>query len=89
MLSKSGKSHSGYSATFRNHIPSNETVAAMDACAELESILKNDLKSYIANNSNNINTDAVLNPVVTQYVDAVVVPTYKSLKEKMTLSTMQ
>ena len=54
----------------------------MDACAELESILKNDLKSYIANNSNNINTDAVLNPVVTQYVDAVVVPTYKSLKEK-------
>jgi len=67
---------------FRNHIPSNETVAAMDACAELESILKNDLKSYIANNSNNINTDAVLNPVVTQYVDAVVVPTYKSLKEK-------
>ena len=54
----------------------------MDACAELESILKNDLKSYIANNSNNINTDAVLNPVVTQYVDAVVVPTYKSLKRK-------
>ena len=44
----------------------------MDACAELESILKNDLKSYIANNSNNINTDAVLNPVVTQYVDAEV-----------------
>ena len=57
-------------------------VAAMDACAELESILKNDLKSYIANNANNINTDAVLNPVVMQYVDAVVVPTYKSLKEK-------
>ena len=60
---------------FRNHIPSAETVAAMDACSELELLFKNELKSYIANNSNNINTDAVLNPVVTQYVDAVVVPT--------------
>lgn len=88
-IQKAAKAIQDIPQPFRNHIPSNETVAAMDACAELESILKNDLKSYIANNSNNINTDAVLNPVVTQYVDAVVVPTYKSLKEKMTLSTMQ
>ena len=81
-IQKAAKAIQDIPQPFRNHIPSNETVAAMDACAELESILKNDLKSYIANNSNNINTDAVLNPVVTQYVDAVVVPTYKSLKEK-------
>ena len=68
-IQKAAKAIQDIPQPFRNHIPSNETVAAMDACAELESILKNDLKSYIANNSNNINTDAVLNPVVTQYVD--------------------
>ena len=81
-IQKAAKAIQDIPQPFRNHIPSNETVAAMDACAELESILKNDLKSYIANNANNINTDAVLNPVVMQYVDAVVVPTYKSFKEK-------
>ena len=67
---------------FRNHIASDETVVAMNACADLESLLKNDLKSYISNNNNGINSDAVLNPVVTRYVDAEVVPTYKNLKEK-------
>ena len=71
----------GITQPFRNHIASNETVVAMDACADLELLLKNDLKSYIANNSA-INSDAVLDPVVKQYVDGVVVPTYKSLKEK-------
>ena len=67
---------------FRNRIASDETVVAMNACADLESVLKNDLKSYISNNNNGINSDAVLNPVVTRHVDAVVVPTYKNLKEK-------
>ncbi len=35
MLSKSGKKAiQDIPQPFRNHIPSNETVAAMDACAE-------------------------------------------------------
>ena len=48
-IQKAAKAIQDIPQPFRNHIPSNETVAAMDACAELESILKNDLKSYIAN----------------------------------------
>ncbi len=66
---------------FRNNINSSETVVAMDACEALETVLDNELKPYIRDN-NSINTDAVLEPIVQNYVDVVVLPTYKNLKEK-------
>lgn len=64
---------------FRSHINSNESRAAMEACADLENFLTNELKPYF---QQHISDDARLSPVVTQYVDGVVLPTYKALKEK-------
>ncbi len=64
---------------FRNNINSKETVAAMDACADLGDFIEKELKPYF---DENINDDATLNPVIKQYVDAVVLPTYKELAEK-------
>lgn len=63
---------------FRNNINSTEAEEAMTACATLADVLANELKPYI---SNNLNGDEVLSPIVTNYVDAVVLPTYKDLEE--------
>ncbi len=64
---------------FRNNINSKETVAAMDACAELGDFIENKLKPYFGDNINDYET---LDPVIKQYVDGVVLPTYKELAEK-------
>lgn len=64
---------------FRNNINCNETVAAMDACADLVDFMENTLKPYF---QDNINDDDILDPVVAQFVDGVVMPTYRSLAEK-------
>lgn len=66
---------------FRNNINTTETVAAMDACANLVEFIEKELKPYF---DANINDDATLDPIVKQYVDAVVLPTYKELAEKNT-----
>lgn len=66
---------------FRNNINTPETVAAMDACANLVEFIEKQLKPYF---DANINDDATLDPIVKQYVDAVVLPTYKELAEKNT-----
>ncbi len=68
----------GITPPFRNNINSKETVAAMDACADLEEFIDKTLKPYF---QANINDDATLDPVITQYVDAVVMPTYRDLAE--------
>jgi uncharacterized iron-regulated protein len=65
---------------FRNNINSTESSKAMDACAELDVVLA-ELESYIQNEAS-INTDEVLDPIVTNYVDAVVLPTYSDLQQK-------
>lgn len=65
---------------FRNNIVCTETEAAMEACATLESKLQ-EVESYIQNTAA-INTEDVLAPVVANYVDVVVLPTYKSLQDK-------
>lgn len=62
---------------FRNNINSNETVQAMAACEELVGSLES-LKSNISN----LNDEEGLKQVVAQYVDDVVLPTYKELAEK-------
>ena len=62
---------------FRNNINSNESRAAMSACADLEDILSKELKSAVAA------LDAAhLQIVVDNYVDNVVLPTYRSLRDK-------
>ena len=61
---------------FRNNINSKEASAAMTACAELEDFIENELKPYF---TANINDDATLDPVIKQYVDQVVLPTYNQL----------
>ena len=64
---------------FRNNINSQESLNAMNACAALEDFLTNTLKPYF---TDNINDDATLDPVVKQYVNAVVLPTYSDLAAK-------
>lgn len=66
---------------FRNNINSQETVSAIKACEELESVLDKELKPYIRDNST-INSNEALDPIVENYVNVVVLPTYKDLKEK-------
>jgi uncharacterized iron-regulated protein len=52
----------------------------MQACADLEDVLSN-LKSYLQNHSS-VNQDEQLSPIIDNYVDVVVLPTYKDLKAK-------
>lgn len=63
---------------FRNHINSTESRAAQTACANLTTILTQDLKTFFQDHAN---TDAVLDPVVNNIVDAVIVPTSKDLRD--------
>ena len=63
---------------FRNHINSAESRTAMTACADLEEILSINLKNAV----NKLGDDSRYQDIVDNYVDAVVVPTYKSLQEK-------
>lgn len=60
---------------FRNNIASSETVTAMDACANLESILDKELRNFVQNCD-----EADLQPIVEEYVDVVILPTYEDLK---------
>lgn len=66
---------------FRNNINSNESKAAMEACSDLETLLT-EMKTYVQNTFGASSYDAKLDAIVDQYVDAVVLPTYKSLSEK-------
>lgn len=63
---------------FRNNIGSQEAKAAQDACAELHEILDKEVKPFIT--ANNTDTDeALYDKIVANYVDNVVLPTYKEL----------
>ena len=62
---------------FRNHINSDEARAAMSACAALVEVMENKLMPIVAT----VSEDS-WEPVVVQYADAVVLPTYKALMEK-------
>ena len=67
---------SGMKAPFRSYIGHTSVVTAMEACAQLGSVLENQVKSYF----NTVEDDATLGDIVTTYVDNVVVPTYSDLK---------
>ena len=62
---------------FRNNLSSTEAQIAIEACADLEEVLDKDLKSYIDDNLADYDWQSVLE----QYVNNVVVPTYKDLKD--------
>ncbi len=63
---------------FRNNIVCSETDKAMEACASLEKLL-NSLSTWLEENED----EAVFDKIAVSYVDKVVVPTYKSLVDKV------
>lgn len=80
---------------FRNHIGSTEAQQAMEACAALQASL-----SEVTNDDNEVEAgaaavnlrdavnkldEATLQAIINNYVDNVVVPTYKNLKEQNTI----
>ena len=66
---------------FRNNINSTEAKNAMEVCGDLEDFITNQLKPYF---QQNINDATTLDPIIAQYVDGVVVPTYKELMDANT-----
>ena len=65
---------------FRNNIGSAEAKTAQTRCAELVDILA-ELKTYMEG-TEAVNQDDVLTPIINNYVDKVVLPTYADLKEQ-------
>lgn len=63
---------------FRNHINSEQSLAAQEACSELSVLLKDKVKPACDKLS-----EADLIPVVETYVDDVVLPTYSDLKDRV------
>lgn len=68
----------GMASPFRSHIGNSGVLAAMEACSDLEQVLANRLKPYIATLTDDAAT-AALQAIVATYVDDVVVPTYAEL----------
>ena len=66
-------------APFRNNIGAPEVKEAMEACAELVEVLEH-LKGYIQRTAA-INSDDALQPILNNYVNTVVLPTYAELKQ--------
>lgn len=66
---------------FRNNIVCRESEEAMAACNELAALLNNRLKPFFTNHFADTGSDALLQPVVKNYVGVVVLPTYKDLKD--------
>lgn len=61
-------------APFRSHIGSSSVLEAQKACAALETTLSNKVKPVLVSA-----TEAELKPIIENYVDKVVVPTYELL----------
>lgn len=69
-------------APFRMNIGAPEVQTAMQACNDLEEVLGN-LKGYLQRTSA-VNGNDVLQPILSTYVNDVVLPTYKSLVDANT-----
>jgi predicted lipoprotein len=67
----------GMAAPFRSHIGNPSVLVAMEACNNLKNILRT-LKANVENFEN----ETELKAIVADYVDVVVLPTYKDLKDK-------
>ena len=80
-IQKAAKAIQDIPQPFRNHINSTEAQKAMTACLDLEAKLKT-LNTTAQRFFNDGSHDAELDVIINNYVDDVVLPTYKSLKEK-------
>lgn len=67
---------------FRNNISSGEASLAMDACADLYDCFDKDLKSLVNTLGADAKYDNELKEIVANYVDVVVLTTYKTLMER-------
>lgn len=75
-ITKAINSIEGMAAPFRSHIGNPSVLTAMEACNNLKDILKT-LKSKV----DSFEDEAALKAIVSDYVDIVVLPTYKDLAE--------
>ena len=66
-------------APFRDHIVCTESDQARNACADLKTLIDNELIVYIEEHLKN---DPALDAIIRQFVDGVILPTYQDLKEK-------
>lgn len=66
----------GMAAPFRNHIGNPSVITAINACTELKNILRT-LKAKVEG----FEDEALLEAIVADYVDIVVLPTYKNLAD--------
>ncbi len=66
----------GMAAPFRSHIGNPSVITAMEACNTLKNVLKT-LKARVES----FEGEAELKAIVADYVDVVVLPTYKDLKD--------
>lgn len=64
---------------FRNNIASAQSLVAQSKCAELNEKVK-EVKGYIER-TGSINQDENLDPIIQHYVENVVLPTYKALRD--------
>lgn len=64
---------------FCQNIACSEAEVAQEKCADLCDVIQS-VKTYIKGNKD-INTNNVLDPIVANYVDVVVLPTYKTLSD--------
>lgn len=65
-------------APFRSHIGNSSVIVAMNACSSLEKVFDNTLKPYMSE----IDDENAIKPIVVDYIDIVVLPTYADLDEK-------
>ncbi|MCD8318744.1 MAG: peptidase M75, partial [Paraprevotella sp.] len=68
---------------FRNHINDEKVPPAMEACVDLGNLFNKDLRNALTTAYNNGTiSDDDLNNVIDEYVDKVIMPTYKDLQDK-------
>lgn len=82
LIFSSAKAIQAIPQPFRNNINSEEAVTAMNTCMELANLLINELHPYVNETFRDSRYNAQLDAVAEQFVDAVVLPTYKELQEK-------
>lgn len=82
LIFNSAKTIQAIPQPFRNNIDSEEAVTAMNTCMELANLLVNELHPYVNETFRDSRYNAQLDAVAEQFVDAVVLPTYKELQEK-------
>ncbi|MDE6279535.1 MAG: peptidase M75, partial [Paramuribaculum sp.] len=79
-ITKAATSIQAIQQPFRNNIPGTPTLNAMEACAELEDLLNNQLKPFAVTLP-----ESDLTKMVALYVDNVVIPTYTALSRNTSL----